>query len=203
MLFIYAPILDAQSPDNSPARNSFTAFGTVTFANSDFYAQAFDRHLSLFGIRYSRVLAANHIFVFSYTPEIIPAALLTEPAFGSFTLPTRVPPITHTQPTYGAGANPLGLEFLFLPGHRIQPFVSSNVGFLYFSRNVPSIFAAQFNFAADGRAGVRIPLHGRKAISAAYVFHHFSNGFQAPDNPGVDSQMIYLGYTFAFHRKKQ
>lgn len=199
------PALSSSGPksSNAPSTNSLTIFGTVTLANSSFYADAFDRHLYLFGVRYSRVLARTNTFAFSYTPEIIPVALLTQPAIGRFALPRSIPPFTHTNVAYGVGANPAGFEFLFLPQQKIQPFVSTNAGFLYFSKNVPSFFAAQFNFAADGRAGVKIPLTSGRAVSAAYVFHHFSNGFQGRDNPGVDSQMIYMGYSFGFGRKSR
>lgn len=196
------PALFSSGPasSNASSTNSLTIFGTVTLANNSFYADAFDRHLYLFGVRYSRVLARTNTFAFSYTPEIIPVALLTQPAIGRFALPRSIPPFTRTEVTYGAGANPVDFEFLFLPNRKFQPFISPSVGFLYFGKNVPSFFAAQFNFAADGRAGIRIPLNSGRAISAAYVFHHFSNGFQARDNPGVDSQMIYMGYSFGFGR---
>jgi hypothetical protein len=58
------------------------------------------------------------------------------------------------------------------------------------------VAAAQFNFVADGRIGAKILLPSEQTMSVAYVFHHFSNGFEARNNPGVDSQMIYAGYTF-------
>jgi len=195
-----APTPGSQKPEGE-SRNSLTLFGTATFANNSFYAQTFDRHLSLVGLRYGRLLSRNRFLSVRYVPEIIPAAVLSEPSVDGIALPRRVPHLTGTEYVYGVGANPVGFELLFAPAGKIRPFLSTNEGFLYFRRNVPSFFAAQFNFAADVRAGASIRLNGERTISFAYVFHHFSNAFEARDNPGVDSQMIYVGYTFSFRRR--
>jgi hypothetical protein len=78
----------------------------------------------------------------------------------------------------------------------VQLLLDAQGGFLYFSSKVPSVSAARFNFVADERVGVKIILSSARSLSVAYVFHHLSNGFEAKDNPGVDSQMIYAGFTF-------
>jgi hypothetical protein len=51
----------------------------------------------------------------------------------------------------------------------------------------------------DGRAGLRFPMHGGRSLSVAYMFQHMSNGYIAVENPGVDSHMIHVAYTFPFH----
>lgn len=60
----------------------------------------------------------------------------------------------------------------------------------------------QFNFMLDGRAGVRFPLHGGKSLSVAYMFQHMSNAYTAMENPGVDSHMVHLAYTFPFRFRR-
>lgn len=179
-------------------KNSLTVFGTLTFANNGFYARSFDRHLSLMGLSYCRQLGRDRILSVSYAPEVIPIAVLSQPSIHDFALPRSIPSLTATQYVYGMGANPLGIEVISRSFQRLRPFVSLQGGFLYFSRNIPSVAAAQFNFVAEGRIGIRIRLSDKRTLAVAYDFHHLSNAFEAKDNPGLDSQMIDVGYTFKF-----
>jgi hypothetical protein len=57
----------------------------------------------------------------------------------------------------------------FQPVRKVQPLVSVQGGFLYFSRKVPSIAGAQFNFAADGRVGAKVRLSSERAISFGWL----------------------------------
>jgi len=189
--------------NRTPAENSLTVFGTATFANSDFYAQASGRHLFLLGVQYTRALASNNFLTFDYTPEVIPLSVLLQPHLGALLISPGQQPISSVQNAYGTGLSPIAFQFLFRPQKRIQPLIATSEGFLYFSRNVPSIVAAQFNFTAAARVGFNVRLNNDKRLSFAYVFHHFSNAFEARDNPGTDSQMLYIGYIFPFSRKVQ
>jgi hypothetical protein len=175
---------------------NLSVFMTATFANNGFYAKSFDRHLSLVGLQYGLLLTRNHIVALSYIPEITPVAFLAQPSIHGFAVRRSIPSVTRTQYVYGLGSNPASFELAFRPLHKVQPLLDMQGGFLYFSSKVPSVAAARFNFVADGRIGAKIVLGSGRSMSVAYVFHHLSNGFEAKDNPGVDSQMIYAGYTF-------
>jgi hypothetical protein len=177
-------------------KQNLSLFISGTFANHDFYAKSFDRHLSLLGLQYELLLTRNHIVSFSYIPEITPVALLAQPSIHGFAVRRSIPSVTSTQYVYGLGTNPASFELAFRPFRKVQPLLDMQGGFLYFSSKVPSVAAAQFNFVVDGRVGAKILLRSGRTMSVAYVFHHLSNGFEARDNPGVDSQMIYAGYTF-------
>jgi hypothetical protein len=178
------------------ARNSFTIVGTVTFANGSVEGVAFDRHLFLAGVGYSRILMHGGAFTFSYTPELIQASWLAQPILGDDhqAVQRRIPFLTHTETTFGAGASPIGLELRLGHEGKLQPLVGTDGGFLYFSRNVPSPFAAQFNFTVDVRFGLGVRLDHGRALSFEYIYHHLSNGYRALQNPGVDSQMFCFGY---------
>jgi len=187
----------AESSSNE-ASNDFAIVGSGTFANGSIRGVAFDRRLILLGFKYSRVLVHNGTLRFRYTPEIVPAAWLSQPVWGRYHRAVRrsVPPLTHSETTYGAGASPIGFEVDFNPDGRLQPVVGTDEGFLYFSRNVPSLFSAQFNFTIEVRLGLRVSLDRARALSVEYVYHHLSNAHTARENPGVDSQMVSLGYSF-------
>jgi hypothetical protein len=209
--FICLPtLLSAQSQTNIPTRqkstpaqsfnNSFTIFGTTSIANAHLYGSSSDRWLSFFGLRYAHAFVRRRTLALNYTPEIIPLAILSQPAVGDFAVSTKNP-FTHTQISYAVGMNPIGAEFVLLPKRAIQPFIGTTEGFLYFSRNVPAAFAAQFNFSIAVGGGIKTTLGEDKGLDFSYFFHHFSNDFQARENPGLDSHMIRVGYTFAFHNK--
>lgn len=188
-------------PSQQLQKNEWTAFTVNSLANAHVIGKTSDRRLVLAGIRYDRLLAHNRFVHFSFTPELIPLAALFQPVFGGFALSRAFPPVTHRQVSYGLGASPLALELSILPRRKIQPYIGGAGGFLYFSRNVPSRFAAQFNFTMQASAGIKVRLNGESALSIAYIFHHISNGYAARENMGVDSQMISVGYTLAFHRR--
>jgi hypothetical protein len=177
-------------------RNSFTIVGTATIANGSIEGDAFDRHLFLAGFRYSRTLVHREIATFSYSPELLPGAWLSQPILGDDhqAVQRSIPPFTHTETTVGAGASPIAVELTFLPARMLQPLVGTDEGFLYFSRNVPSPLAARFNFTVAVRLGLRVRLDHGKALSFEYIYHHMSNGYRAVQNPGVDSQMLCFGF---------
>lgn len=177
--------------------NSVILFSSIGLRDAHFYGSTSDRHLMLFGIEYDRLLISRHRFSLSYTPELIPIAVLFQPSISGFGVPNALALFTHTQAVYGLGANPAGFEMSFATFGRGRPFIGGDVGFLYFSKNVPLQFAAQFNFAVDVKAGLDFRLKS-KAVTIAYVLHHFSNGYQAIENPGLDSQMLYIGFKFRF-----
>lgn len=178
------------------ADNELTVFGAVTFANSGFYAQGSRSKLYLLGIRYGKRLYRKGVFSVSYTPELIPMVFFSQPVPQTSLTTPGLRPQNMTHSSFGASFSPIGFE-CSIPNHRLQPFIGSHAGFIYLGRNEPSALAAQFNFTGDGEAGIQIPLKSAKALVMSYRFHHFSNGFMARDNPGVDSQMLFVGFTFA------
>jgi hypothetical protein len=194
------PATHVAPPAGNEARNSLAIVGAGTFANGAIRGVTSDRHLSLIGIRYSRLLAQTGVLTLRYTPEVVPAAWLSQPIWFDHIPLRRSTPYTHTETTYGAGASPVGFEFGFVPEGKLQPIVSTNEGFLYFSRNVPSFYAAQFNFTLEVRLGMRLRLDHARAWSFEYVYHHLSNAYMAAQNPGVDSQMLSVGYGFRLGR---
>lgn len=207
-------LVNAQTRNDNPKNerhheasvgNAFTVFGNATFANTKLYGDATQRHLFLVGIAYRHILMRKKDFFVSYAPELVPIAVLLQPhpslprpsVSGNGTvLATSPGAAPEFRNSIGTGINPVGFELSFLPNRGFHPFLAADCGFLYFNRNVPSAAAAQFNFAAAGRIGVQLATANRSAISIGYEFHHFSNADEAHDNPGLDSEMIFVGYTF-------
>jgi len=177
-------------------RNEFGIWGGISFDAPTWIGKTPDARFGNIGLRYGRVLAANDHLAFSWTIDAVPVAVLSVNRFtivptgsGSFTVQRR------REHTYGAGLSPIGLKLNFIRTQTLQPFASGTAGFLYFSKNVPVPGAKRFNFTFDFGGGIDIVSDSRRAITVGYKYQHISNGDRSPINPGVDVQVIYVGYS--------
>jgi hypothetical protein len=185
------------------------------------------RHLFMVGFGWRRVILASNSVAFKFTADLVPIALVSQPTIvgGGATLsgtppnPTLVactlPNLTQEvvinlagvdlgacqhagrRTTRGIGLEPVGFDFNFRRGHRFQPVLGINGGFLKFTRDVPVQGSNSFNFTFSLRGGVQIFTSESRSITIGYRYHHISNANTGnPFNPGIDSNFIYAGYSF-------
>jgi opacity protein-like surface antigen len=145
-----------------------------------------DRNLLLFALRYGRILAAWESLSLEYTLDIFPAAVVFQP--------DRVRRGRST--IYGAGLSPLGFKINFAQESWIKPFVAASVGFLYFQDDVPVPRSSRFNFTPEIGLGAQFFLVPKTAVTLGYKLHHISNANIGRRNPGMDSHVIYAGFSF-------
>lgn len=177
-----------------PRKNEFSVWSAGTFSNGHVFGFAQDRRLYLAALRYARPFAELGGITFKYTAEAYPAAFLTEPYENnqpslSFNIPTR-------EAIYGAGGSPIGIQFTFRSKKRLQPYISSNGGALYFQKRVLSPTASQFMFTVDMGAGMQFFTSQKKSMLLGYRYFHISNANISHTNPGTDSQFLYVGMSF-------
>jgi len=98
--------------------------------------------------------------------------------------------------TIGTAMSPAGLQWNFLPRHRLQPFADGHGGYLFTTRPIPVEGAGSFNFTFDLGAGVEWFRTASRSMRLEYRYHHISNKNTAPENPGIDSGLFQLSYTF-------
>lgn len=98
--------------------------------------------------------------------------------------------------TYAGGFSPLGLRFNFAKRHRLQPFAVGNAGILVTPHDEPVNFSNRINFTFEFGAGFEWFDDPRHSWTVDYRVHHFSNANSGFYNPGIDSQMVRLGYRF-------
>jgi hypothetical protein len=145
-----------------------------------------DRKLLLFALRYARILAAWDAVSLAYTLDIVPTAVVFEP--------DRVR--RGRSSIYGAGLSPLGFKVNFAQHNPIQPFVAASVGFLYFERDVPVPRSSRFNFTPEIGLGVQLFIAPKRAVTLGYKLHHMSNANTRRRNPGMDSHVLYAGFSY-------
>jgi hypothetical protein len=145
-----------------------------------------DRRFFLAGFGYSyRCWAWTGVSI-SYSGELMPAAILRQPA-----------EFSPSHSVYGFAVTPLGFTADFGRRHRVFSFLQTNEGIIASAEPIPInvIGATGLNFLIDLGGGIRIKAGPRHAISLGYKFLHISNGFTSAFNPGVDNNVFYAGFS--------
>ncbi len=183
-------------PSQAQTKNEFGIWGGGSFHSSTIIGATEDAKLGLISLRYTRSLIEKNNLSLKYTVDVLPAVILNYPeysfAFGGGTTPIAFLRVTQ-QTVYGAGLAPLGLQFNLRPKKKIQPFISTNGGFIYFSKSIPNSAGKQFNFTAELGGGAQIFTSTNKAVTLGYKYHHLSNAYRGTVNPGFDANVIYIG----------
>lgn len=137
-------------------------------------------------VTYSYLWLAGQKINFRYAPEMTALAMLDEPNWAA------VDRFTQRRRSYGAGASPVGFRLSFAPESKVQPYLSTNGGFLYFDERVLSPQGSQFMYTIDFGGGIQIFRKQRQAISIGYRYQHLSNANISHHNPGTDANTFYV-----------
>ena len=133
--------------------------------------------------RYERLLYSSPPFVVRWVFDAVPVALVGDPHSSN----------SHRAYAYGVGGSPIGAQVNFVHFRRVEPFLTSGGGFLYFNHRMFGT-TQQFNFTAQLGGGVQLFTSSRHAaVDLGYKYHHISNANLANQNPGLDSHMLFVG----------
>jgi Lipid A 3-O-deacylase (PagL) len=184
------------SPSGSEPRNDFQFFAGYSPGTSTLIGTATNRRLVVAGFSYSYTCWIWKSVTLSYTASALPAAIMLEP---SETLYNFV--FTYHSPAhavYGFAVAPLGFTLEIAPARRIHPFAETIEGIIASTEPIPENLpdGTGLNFLFDLGGGLRWRVAPRQAISIGYRFLHISNAATTSFNPGVDNNVIYLGYSF-------
>lgn len=125
-------------------------------------------------------------------PVTFPSPTTGQPVAGTLT-ETRT---CGTRWTYAGGLSPVGQRLNFLPHHQLQPYLLANGGFLVSARDEPVNDSSKFNFTFTFGTGLQWFRPSGAAWSLDYRVQHLSNKNIGDNNPGIDSQLVRVGYTF-------
>jgi hypothetical protein len=133
--------------------------------------------------RYERLIYYSEPFAVRWVFDAVPVAFVGDPHTSD----------GHRAYAYGIGGSPVGAQVNFVHFRRIEPFLTSGGGFLYFNHRMFGT-TQQFNFTAQLGGGVQLFTSSRRtAIDLGYKYHHISNANLANQNPGLDSHMLFIG----------
>lgn len=198
-LFSIVPAARAQDPP----KNEFGIWGGYSINNPHTIGITGDRPFGELAVRYARTLWSNHTFALIYTADIFPVEIMVQPKISNFEVSGNPPRSTFTatdrHAVYAGGINPVSLKLNFRRAHRLQPFWATSEGFIASVEPIPFDVpnATQFNFDFDMQVGFQIFNDSRsRAWTAGYKFQHISNAYRTSVNPGVDMNVLFVGYSF-------
>jgi hypothetical protein len=96
---------------------------------------------------------------------------------------------------YGIGFAPVVWRWNFVPQPRWSAFAELAMGGMWSTEAIPER-AGRGNFTAHWGGGVRLLPRGSHAVLVGYRFQHFSNGNQLGSNPGVNSHVVLVGWSY-------
>ena len=211
-LLVSATTIHAQ--DGQPAGRTPPTFAVWTaFAGNEplntRIGDTNDRDLFLIGLRARWLLSESGRVEVAYTADLLPAVVSTGmPSYTFANVPGPMCPPNQTCPlpiitemtrntVYGFGVAPVGGEVRFRATRPLAFVLRGSAGGVYFTRPIPDPEERRFNFIFDIGAGAELRFSRRVAMTAGYRLNHISNAGRGPVNPGMNSQMLELGLSFA------
>lgn len=184
--------------------NEFGILGSVSVNSPDLYGSRAHGDFGALAFRYGRVLSATRHRVIEYTLDVVPAEVLHEYSYvpcmfqsGGLTIATHC--TNGYQNVYAGGLTPFGWKFSFLPRHQLQPVAALEGGMVFSTARIPTDIpgGALFNFTATWQLGFqRFNSSRTRAWIFGYKMQHISDAFRTSLNPGIDLNVLFLGYSF-------
>ena len=216
----------AESDEPYSRRNTWSVFGEFSpNSHHIVLGVSEERRIISLGGEYQRRLVFRRWFELEYLIQARPVFLERDPALAGFRsaatgqvvlrfqpaqrvdlvdrrqftlLPqnVRADPFYETQWTYAFGLNPIGFKWSFVPRRRLQPVMTFATGFVASARDVPVDQSRSFNFTFELGFGVEYYLRPKRSLRLDYRVHHLSNAYTGFNNPGIDSNLFQLSYSF-------
>lgn len=165
--------------------HEFGAWWGLSLMTAHVWGSAPDMKYMPVVVNYSYLLnPTSKRWAFRYAPELIPMAMLDEQN------PTPKNRYTYRTRGYGSGLSPIGFRASFLPDSRVQPFLSTNEGFVYYFSKVLLPPGSQMTYTVDVGAGLTFFRKQRQSVSLGYRFQHLS-GFDSSSR-STDANTFYV-----------
>lgn len=168
---------------DQPSQNEYAFWLEGQLGNGHAFASTTDTRMYQIEGRYGRLVYTNRLLALRYIAEVIPLSVVGDPQANG-----------QRAYAHATGGSPIGAQINFLYHRRVQPFLTSGGGFLYFDRRM--FGATQFNFTAQVAGGVQVFTSRHRSVQFGYEYHHISNANLGRVNPGMDSHVIFVGLSF-------
>jgi hypothetical protein len=166
--------------------HEFGAWWGLSLMSGHIWGYAGDVKFMPIDVNYSYLLRPGSKWNFRYSPEVTTLAMIDWPVSG------QTDPQLLRARSYGGGVSPVGFRASFYPDSRVQPFLSTNGGFIYFDQRVLSPQGSQFMYIIDFGGGLTFYRKLRQNVSIGYRYQHMSNANISLHNPGTDANTFYV-----------
>jgi len=168
------------------------------------------RDVQMLGIRFGRQLAASRHFALDYHADVIPVIRSTNipTAYRDVTVcddtgRCNADEVMETATVRGYGVTPLGIQLRAFQSGPVQLVLGASAGVALYNRPVPDPGEKRLNFMGDVTAGVQVRLGRSAALLAGVRHNHTSNANTGPVNPGMDTRVLYAGFTRTLAKPEQ
>jgi len=181
-----------------------SAAASVYLGSGAHFAEIRERNMFATTVRAEWVLENAGPLAMSTTMELIPLAAVSRrngPLRDCWTEPNGRSrcQVAESEATLGSGLIPFGLKLYALNGSRARLFANGAAGIMLFSRDMPVAGSRRMNFSVEYGAGAEVAAVRGGVIVMGWMFQHMSNAYTAPENPGLDVNLFYLGL---LHRRR-
>jgi Lipid A 3-O-deacylase (PagL) len=166
--------------------HEFGAWWGLSLMSGHVWGYAKDIKYMPVDLTYSYLWYRGDKWNFRYAPELTALAMLDEPQSGQKNF------LYQRKRTYGSGLSPVGFRASFFPESRVQPFLSTDGGFIYFTDRVLSPQGSQYMYTIDFGGGLQIFRKQRQSVTIGYRYQHLSNANISHHNPGTDTNVFYV-----------
>ena len=175
---------------NPGGAHEFGAWWGLSLMSGHIWGYAGDVKYMPIDVRYSYLISPHQSWALRYSPEVTALAMMDWP----LPKPAVIPQYDQTlrERAYGGGVSPVGFETDFWPSKRVQPFLSTNGGGIYFDKRVLSPEGSQWMYTIDFGCGIHIFRKARQDWSLGYRYQHLSNANISEHNPGTDANTFYV-----------
>jgi hypothetical protein len=156
-----------------------------------------DRNHLFIGVHITVNMVHSRRWTFGYAPEVVPLLLISNnPKYrqvpdsvdGHITIEDGRGPVA------GFAISPIGLEAQIRLTSHWRAYTAGAAGGVWFTREVPTAYSRAFNYTFEVGGGLLWQYRSRESLRVGYKFHHLSNLYSAPNNPGIDGLVFLLGF---------
>jgi Lipid A 3-O-deacylase (PagL) len=155
-----------------------------------------DRDHFFLGIDVTFNVVRRARWAFGFAPEVLPLVIVSNnPTYRTISAGRdRFIVEDGRGPVTGFGVSPIALQGQVKVTSRLRLYAAGAMGAVWFTRDVPVIDSRAFNYTFEWGGGLRWQVRHREALRFGCKFHHLSNAYSAPQNPGLDAAVLLIGY---------
>ncbi len=120
------------------------------------------------------------------------------PFAGQFELLVQAMPIVVRGPAdfWGVGLSPLFVRWNFSGTGRVRPYAEASAGLMFIDWETAGPGRVTRNYNEQVGVGVRIGNPSGRGPIVGYRFQHISNGSGSIPSPGIDTHLVFAGFSF-------
>ena len=159
-----------------------------------------DRRVYMVGLRREWVLDGDGRVALAYAAEWIPLAVVERTRAGETltcydTATGRICERDRSaRVAVGTGIAPVGLKAYWNSERSARLFANASFGGIAFTTDVPVTDSRRLNYMFEYGGGMDFARRDGSAVTLGFRFHHISNASTGIVNPGLDANVVYLGW---------